>query len=220
MQEVALEALISEGDVRGVRAALRKGVSPNAGSAGEHGYVLQHAVNAGQPGIVRELIKAGAKVNALAPNNQRSALHCAASRGDVDIIRLLLAADANPLLQSGNGSYPLHDAIWNRRTEAVRALLPAYASVNFNPRGGPHGSPLSMAIYYGRTEIVRAFMEAGFNPNDASLVDEPPLILAVRREHEDCVKLLLESGADRQMKDKQGKTAADYATASLAPLLR
>ncbi len=218
-QELAMDDLIGEGNEQGVRKALKKGVNPDARSAGEHGYVLQHAVNAGQPGIVKALLKAGANVN-LAPANGRTALHCAASRGDAEIIRILLAANAQPLRQSGNGSYPLHDAIWNRRTEAVRALLPAYASINFNPKGGPHGSPLSMALHYGRTEIVRAFMEAGFNPNDERLADDPPLILAVRREQVDCVKLLLEGGADRQVKDNQGKTAADYASAAIAPLLR
>ncbi len=218
--ELDMDARIAGGDEKAVHAALAKGVSPNARSAAYAGYVLHHAMSLGHVGIVRALIKAGANVNAISPENRLSALHMASGKGQVELIRMLLAAGADPMLQSANGSYPLHDAIWNRHEEAVRALLPAYANINFTPKGGPHGTPLGMAIHYGRTNILRAFLEAGFNPNDARLTGEPPLILAVRCGHVDCVKLLLEGGADRQMRDARGKTAVDYAPENLVSLLR
>ncbi len=219
-RELELEQAIAQKDEAAVRRLLGQGVSPNARTGGEAGYLLHLAVAEGQGGMVQALIEAGANVNVQHPDNRCTPLHLASSQGRVEIIRSLLAAGANPMLQSGNGSYPLHDAIWNRKLEAVRALLPAYASINFSPMGGPHGSPLSMAIFYGRAEVLQAFLEAGFNPNDPALRREPPLILAVCQGHEACVKLLLAAGADRGAKDACGKTAADYATAALAPLLK
>ncbi len=219
-REVAMDALVAQGDETGVRAALAQGVNPNARSADNEGTVLLHAVALGHTGVVRALVEAGARVDAVTAHGGLGALHLAANKGDAELIRLLLAAKANPMLQAVNGAYPLHDAIWEKHLDAVRALLPAYARINFSPRGGPHGSPLNMAISYGREDYVRAFLEAGFNPNDVRLKDEPPLILAVRSGSVSCVKLLLEAGADKSLKDAHGKTAVDYAPAELAPLLR
>ncbi len=218
-RELALCKLITRADVTGVRAALAEGVNPNARSADRVGSLLLYAVSLGHASVVRALLEAGAEVDAITTRGGRTSLHIAASNGDMAVLRELMAAKPNPLLPSANGAYPLHDAVWNRRLEAVRLLLPAYAHINFNPRGGPHGSPLAMAIHYGRTDIVRAFLEAGFNPNDARLAGDPPLIQAVRSGHADCVKLFLEAGADKQMKDAHGKMAADYAQGDLLSLL-
>ncbi len=218
--ELALAAMVSKRDETGVRAALANGVNPDARTQDHKTTLLQHAVLLGHGGIAQALITAGANVNATTLPTRQSALHYAAAKGDAELIGTLLAAKADPMLQAANGAYALHDAIWNRHQEAVRALLPAYAAVNFNPKGGPHGSPLAMAIHYGRTEIVRAFLEAGFNPNDVRLADEPLLILAVRRGHADCVKLLLDAGANKHTRDAHGMTAADYAPSDLGALLR
>ncbi len=219
LPELELCEMVAKGDEAGVRAVLARGVNPNARSLDNAGPILLHAVTLGKPAVVRALLEAGADVNASTWQGKLTALHLAATKGDAETLRALLEAKADPMQVSANGAYPLHDAIWAQKLEAVRALLPAYAAVNFNPKGGPHGSPLAMAICYGREAYVRAFLEAGFNPNVASPGVVPALILAVRSGKPCCVKLLLAAGADVQLKDKGGKTAADYATAELAPLL-
>ncbi len=218
--ELALCARVKRADVEGVRAALAAGVNPNARSADQQGSLLLFAVSLGHAAVVQVLLEAGADVNAPATFGRMSALHIAASHGDLAVLRLLLDAGADPLYQSANGAYPLHDAIWGKRTEAVVALLPSYSHINFSPKGGPHGSPLGMALHYDREDVVRAFLDAGFNPNDERLSPELPLILAARSGSARCVRLLLEAGADKQMRDRRGKCAADYAPADLAPLLR
>ncbi len=219
-RELELADHVAQGNVPAVRAALAAGVNPNALTADNRGPLLLLAIARGHAGVVQALLEAGADVNAVTRHGRLSALHIAATRGDAPLIRTLLEAKADPMLQAENGAYPLHDAVWARKTEAVRALLPAYAGSNFNPSGGPHGSPLSMAISYKREACVRAFVEAGFNPNDERLKDEPPLILAVRSGSPCCVQLLLEAGADKQVRDAAGKSAVDYASAALEPLLR
>ncbi len=220
LRELELDALVDKGDEAAVRALIAQGVSANARSANNEGTLLLHAVLRGHAGVVNALIEGGADVNAPTFHGRLTPLHMAAAKGDAALIRTLLAARANPMLQSENGAYPLHDAIWKKNLEAVRALLPSYADINFSPKGGPHGSPLNMALSYGNVEVLRAFLEAGFNPNDMRLRPEPPLILAVRSGSAGCVQLLLDAAADKQMKDARGKTAADYASAELAPLLR
>ncbi len=219
-RELALCALITRADEAGVRAALAEGLNPNARSADNEGTLLLYAVSLGHVAVVKVLLEAGANVDAVTMEGQLSSLHIAAATGDIDVLRVLLEAGANPMLQSANGAYPLHDAIWGKHLEAVRTLLPAYAGINFSPKGGPHGSPLAMAISYDRVDCMRAFLEAGFNPNDERLKAEPPLILAASSGSKRCLRLLLEAGADRQMRDTRGKTALDYASADIAPLLR
>ncbi len=219
-EEIDAFALVKGGQADALRKALRAGLNPNARSEDSTSCLLLRAVEAGQKECLRALLEARARPDILGTGNGLGALHIAAQRGRADLIRLLLAAGADPMLQARNGALALHDAIWHHKLEAVKALLPAYKKINFNPDGGRHGFPVNMAIIRGGEDFLQAFLDAGLQPDEERFRDATPLITAARNGREACIRLLLEAGADPTRRDSRGKTAADYAPESLAPLLR
>ncbi len=219
-REMELDAQVRCGDEAAVRAALAEGVNPDALAADKAGRLLHSAVESGQHGVLRVLLEEGADADLVSPDGRHSALHLAARRGDAAAIRLLLAAGADPMLPAGNRAYALHEAVWNRHAEAVKALLPAYAAVNFSPDGAHNSFPVNLAMSRGGVPFVQLFLEAGLDPDAPCLRREPPLIRAAREGRADIVRLLLDAGADKGVRDSSGKTAADYAPAALLPLLR
>lgn len=71
-------------------------------------------------------------VNALEahPLQGRGALHMAAESGSVPCIRFLLARGAKVDLRNSETETPLHEAAFNARPEAIKALLDAGADIN------------------------------------------------------------------------------------------
>jgi uncharacterized protein len=77
-------------------------------------------------------------------------------------------------------------------------------------------SPVTLAARLGRVDALRALLEAGVA---ASTPEGDPdgaptaLMVAAARGEEDAVSLLLEHGADPALRDRRGRTAADWAKA-------
>ena len=89
------------------------------------------------------------------------------------------------------------------------------------------GANLSMVDYAGRTaamyaamsgnfDILRILLKSGASPNTVETPCElyqgaTALMWAIENKKIDCVRLLLAYGADIGIKDKEGRTAKDYA---------
>ena len=67
------------------------------------------------------------------------------------------------------------------------------------------------AAYKGETEILTVLLAKGANKEATDNAGWTPLILAARYNHKDCVKVLLQYGANVNAKNKYGQTARDYA---------
>lgn len=217
--EISIFPLVAANDSAALRAELDRGLNPNALSEDCSLPLLGAAVKAGAVEAAQELLAAGAEATRPLPSGL-SLLHLAAQQGQAGMIPLLLAAGVDPMARAGNGALAIHEAIWYGRTEAALALIPAYKEQGFNPDGRNNGYPVRMAIWRGNERIVRGFLEAGLSPNDPAFSDEPLLVHAVRNNRADIVRLLLSAGADKAATDTTGKRAADYATGSLAELLK
>lgn len=202
-----------------VQQALLSGLDPNARSADGKLTLLGAAVQTASPALVDTLLRAGSKVNAKQAEG-RTALHIAAQYGRADLIPILLRRGANPMAYMNNDATPLHSAIYNRRTNAVVALLPAYKNMNYNPYCAKTGFAVETAISRADVDGIKAMLDAGMDPNDPSMEHNPMLTQAVQRNRERIVSLLLKAGADKEARDKQGKRAADYARGKIANLLR
>lgn len=101
---------------------------------------------------------------------------------------------------------------------AVRLLLQAGANPTLsNNDMGEDSTPLHAAAAAGRPGILQALLDAWPAGQLSAAVNQPgengwtPLMLAARRGSADCVRLLLEQGADVAAKNAQGRTAADIA---------
>lgn len=77
--------------------------------------------------------------------------------------------------------------------------------------------PLQKACIWGRYEIIKKLINSGADCNltwKGTYGSKSPLICAVVSESEetiDIIKLLMDNGADKSLKDNRGKTAYDYA---------
>ena len=74
-------------------------------------------------------------------------------------------------------------------------------------------TPLCNAIFKGDIVTVKKFIEYGANVNEESN-GMTPLMFAARYNKVDIVKYLLANGADKDLKDEKGYTAAKYAQLS------
>lgn len=208
-KELELFPLVRSGQNDALKAALDAGANPNALSQDNSLSLLAEAVLAGSTESVRLLLTAGANPNYTRPDS-KSLLHLAAAAGQVEAISLLLSAGADALARAGNGAMPIHDAIWAGRTQAAIALVPAYASVGYNPDGWGNGYPISMAIQRGNAEVVQALLQAGLDPNAPAFAAEPLTVQAARQNRAGILQMLLQAGADKTARDSAGKTAEDY----------
>lgn len=195
-----------------------------------HGTPLRIAAEQGDQMMVLHLLEKGADSNLGSP------LTGAALQGHADIIKILLLAEADVNNGGWNADSPLWAASEHNRPKIVAMLLNAHA----NPDGDNSGDPLWISSYRGYNDIVRQLLTAGANPNlqdclnvavrhsptdtatrllleAGAVVDLPDrwgmtsLHSAAIRGRTARVKLLLEYGADRKIKDNSGKTAESYA---------
>lgn len=117
-----------------------------------------------------------------------------------DITPLLLATQVNDL-------------------PAVRVCIDAKANPNLANKTG--NSPVLHAAQQGYSKILELFMLAGVKPNDKSTgpdADESlPLHAACEGGKADAVKLLLQWGADVDLKGSEGATAAMMAVQANSP---
>ena len=217
-KEIELCERAQAGDFQALETAMgAKGFTPNIMNSDNTRSLLMIVCAKGKVDLAKRLIQAGADVNFVAPD-KRSALHTAVDADNAGIITTLLAAGANPMAQANNGATPLHDAVWSRRKESVRALLPAYKDINFSPDGGYNGIPIGLAIGHNYPDVVQLFIDAGMNLSDPKLPSQP-LIHAARDGRREIVEMLLKASADKNIRNRDGQTAKDVAKDSIRNLL-
>jgi ankyrin repeat protein len=147
------------------------------------------------------------------------ALQRAAATGESpDLVSQLLAQGADPNFIDGMRMTPLLLAAQSSYSHAIIAdLLEHGADVN---AAGPGGGTALMEQagkypYMADSNLptLRLLLSKGAKLDLADVAGRTALINAVRHSNADAVKLLLEAGADTQTRDRDGKSALDYAEA-------
>ncbi|CAG0898326.1 unnamed protein product [Cyprideis torosa] len=186
----ALHDAAGEGDVRrvGVLVEERK---EDVWTKDEDGWLrIHHAALSRGPDVVRSFVvhanshpEDGDLVNAQT-NRGATPLHLAAGQGDAaSLVVLVGEGRADPWIKMEGGVLPIHYAAWYGHPEAVQFFLRYSAS---HP-------------------------ERGDMLNDRDNGGNTPLSCAVQEGHVECVRLLLEAGADVTIANKAGKTPIDLA---------
>ena len=132
-----------------------------------------------------------------------SALHAAVGSGCVDAAALLLRNGATVYERDGNGYALIHTVSYMDDMAMLRLLLNAGAEVNEISGGGDW--PLKDACQSGNAAAVAFLLQVGANPNLTS-TGETALFAAVSSDNLECVRLLLENGADVNATDCDGWT--------------
>lgn len=135
----------------------------------------------------------------------------AASAGNLRKAQSLVESGANVNGRfGGDGDTPLHRAAARGHTTLVDFLLSAGA--NPNSVNDQASTPLLYTVANGHVETAKALIGAGANPDIAETrFGTTPLMEATRKGNVDLVKLLVESKADKSVRDRSGETALDKA---------
>jgi len=106
-------------------------------------------------------------------------------------------------------NFPLHEAIINENTVAVRELLDNGYDVNTLDRFGD--TALSEAAAHWYIDIFQILLDAGADVNLSDLQSNTPLHFATRRNNIDLVRQLICAGADANIRNLNNESALDVA---------
>jgi ankyrin repeat protein len=96
-------------------------------------------------------------------------------------------------------------------TGAIAALLASGANIEAVTRNFLQNMPLHAAAAGGRIEAARALLQAGADPNARQHGANTPLMTAAFQNNRELVELLIAFNANVDLRNDEGKTAADVA---------
>ena len=142
-----------------------------------------------------------------------TALHYMSREGDADVVQLLINAGADIATENVYGRSPLHCACESGQLDVVKKLVGAGAGVCDTVNGGD--TCLTVAAEYGHTKTVRYLVglpEVDVNHRDG---DNDTVLHYMSGEGDaDAVQLLIDAGADIEMKNCDGCSPLHYACES------
>lgn len=155
------------------------------------------------------------------PPEHRRPLIAAIEAGQVETVELLLDLGADPNLSTHHYRNALEPAVRLGGSEGIRicqVLLKAGVDVvDTHPSGI---TVLQIACETGQEEIVKLLLGAGAHPNYyGRTVDGSPLLLAIRNEHIQIIRLLLKFDANVNIEDGEGLTPLERACSLKGPRL-
>jgi ankyrin repeat protein len=176
---------------------------------------------------MRSLLKQKVDVNAVDVEGM-TALIWAAHQDDLDTVKLLLAAGADPKIANRYDVTALSEAANSGNGAMIEALVKAGADPN--AAFGEGETPLMTASRTGSVAGVKALLAAGAKVNATdSYRGQTALMWAVAENHADVAKLLVDAGADVNVRSTlfdfnfrkvaAGGTQAVYSRGGLTALL-
>lgn len=191
-----------------VKDLLQQGADIDA-VTGEEGTALHVACKEGHSDIARVLIESGADINIVGDFSKSTILLAAMQADLIDISCLLINHGADSGAQGNIWSvkdqnsyrreiYPLHAACFEGADKVVKALINKNVDINLDDEH--YGTPLEIASSSGNEKVVKLLCEQGAETGTCALHE------AVLNHHEHIVQLLLEHGADVNVRNKKGDT--------------
>jgi len=151
-----------------------------------------------------------------------TALSMAVREGKIESVKILLAHGADPDLGAARLGYtPLAWAAYDNNLEIAKLLLDAGADPNlrfFTPYSDGE-IPIYCATKRDNLELMRLLI-AHDADLDAIVEGETSLHRALRSQHHDAIKLLVQSGASTTIPDARGFTPAEIAQRSGNPIVQ
>ena len=166
---------------------------------------LMYAVRQGRSEVTNLLIKAGADVNVRNKAGE-TALNLTAMQGSEECFKLLMDAGADVNINDNRGNSPLLTSVNNEHEIIREASINAGANVNIND-----GYTQLLTSQNNEPEIIaETLINAGANVNHFNKDGETVLMKAARYTQKS-IHLLLATGADVNIKDKNNNQALHYA---------
>lgn len=204
-----------------VTVILERGADPNAvddqGRTALHLAVLSggetEEAKAARIDIGRKLCEHGASA-AAADREGLLPLHAAALKGRYEMLTLLLPKGAPADASDNTGRTALHYAALGGHVAVIEFLIERGADMSAGDKAGE--TPLHLAARRCRDKAAELLLKRGADVNATNALGQTPLILAVSQgpaapELDAAIarfaRRLLENGAARDVKDKEGRTA-------------
>jgi ankyrin repeat protein len=218
-----------EGDLQAIKHYIKEGGDVNAlGKMFQLSAISWSALH-GQTEAVRLLIENGADVN-IKSGDGATALHSAAFLGRSDIAKLLLENGANIQVRNNDGATPVDVLYVDWETTAfigslvgvevekedVAAMKMGRSEIaklfgvkdTFDSAVPSPAQNLSAAVFIGDLAVVKQALADGADPNTKDPQSGSTLLAtAALMGHTEVVALLLEHGADVNVRSKDGGTA-------------
>jgi ankyrin repeat protein len=182
----------------------------------EGATALYEAAETGRLPIVRELVDRGANIS-LAGRSGITPLAAAAYMGSEPIVELLIEKGADPKIMDETEKTAIVYAAGRGFPDIVTLLLDH--GVDINARYGNELTVLMWAAGYSdeagtqdMEKVIKLLLDRGARLDDQDNRGRTPLMIAAELNHTVAVDLLLARGADKSLRDKQGKSAADLTT--------
>lgn len=155
----------------------------------------------------KNLLIHGANINACSEKNRMTSLNFAAIQGREGMLRLLLDHGPDLELRNSVGYTALQSACTENQLSCAAILLERGANIESMATDGR--TPLMLATVGCYLDMVSLLIKWGANVNATDFHDQTALMLSVRSEQ--LVLILLENGADKEKRDRVGRTALDMA---------
>uniref|UniRef100_A0A3Q3WV04 SOCS box domain-containing protein n=1 Tax=Mola mola TaxID=94237 RepID=A0A3Q3WV04_MOLML len=173
----------------------------------DHVSPLHEACLSGHIACVRALLSAGADVNAANIDGVTPLYNCCSS-GSVGCLELLLQNGAHMHAPHAHLPSPLHEACKRGSSLCVKSLLAHGADPDCQV--SHLGSPLYVSCVHRQTACSEILLHRGASVNTGRGGDSP-LHAAVRQESLDQVSVLLDYGADVNLRDSNNQRAVELA---------
>jgi len=195
-----------------IKALLEAGVDPNSGITYFGWNPLVEASNQGGDECLRLLIEGGGNVNYMAKGGLSLLVH-ASKAGHLSTVEYLLEKGAE-IDSSDPRAVPFLAATSGQHTDIMRLLKDKGANIKAKDSGFLNRSALFFAVHAPTLDalnegLLGEDMWDGVNVKDAR--GRTPLFYAAAAGSMDAVKLLLEHGADKTVKDKTGRGVLEVA---------
>jgi ankyrin repeat protein len=163
------------------------------------------------------LVAAGASVDAK-DSSGKTALHHAASDGNGALVAALCARGASADALDEDGATPLACGVGALlKADAIDAVRTLVAATKQRAAKGYRGqTALSVAAENGRVDAVELLLGAGEELEVGDAASMTPLMWAAYENHAAVVTRLLEAGANRDARDRNGLTAREQVEKKIA----
>ena len=223
VKQLELLVAIKNNDIIAVNNLIKEGVNPNFQD--DDGYSpLHRAIENNNLDIVKALLSYnGIDKEIKLPNDTTTAdgwylggdtpLLYSAYIGNPQIVSALLDANCNIRARDDiDGAMAIHIAAANGNDEVVNLLLNKDKTLINEVDNNGEDTPLHWAIMKNSDSTVELLLSQGANPNQKNSSAQTPLHYAAMYKNMYAVNLLVEKyNVDKNLKDKDGKTALDLA---------
>ncbi|RVE51250.1 hypothetical protein evm_004054 [Chilo suppressalis] len=176
-------------------------------------HLIHWAALGGNENLVDYLLDKGSPINSVDDSNSNP-LILAASAGRYEAVRLLIGRGANVNQKTKRGQSALHYACSKGHIEVAKLLLEAGA--NINDTDILNATPLHRAAAQGRSNIVELLLSnPTLNLDLADSTGSTALHLACEEEREPVACMLLKSGANSEIMNKEKNVPLDLCSPQL-----